>query len=127
MDGRLKDIQWDRHGVLEGILNYVKIPPMTCVAQPRWNKGSLFFLDSTALSVCKNWNISTHKVTKGFSSRGKTSKGWFLGFKLRGSCDAWGNLVNARFTSASVHDSQQAEPLTEGLSGLFVGDAQGIC
>jgi hypothetical protein len=44
----------------------------------RTNKGALFFLDSTALSVCKNWNISTHKVTKDFSSRGKTSKGWFF-------------------------------------------------
>jgi len=89
----------------------------------RMNKGGLFFLDSTALSVCKNWNISTHRVTKGFSSCGKTSKGWFLGFKLHAACDAWGNLVNVRFTAGNEHDSQQTEPLTEGLSGLFVGDA----
>jgi len=89
----------------------------------RTNKGGLYFLGSTALSVCENWNISTHRVTQGFASHGKTSKGWFFGFKLHGACDAWGNLVNARFTTASVHDSQQAEPLTEGLSGLFVGDA----
>ncbi|MDR0503863.1 MAG: transposase, partial [Treponema sp.] len=40
------------------------------------NKDRLFFLDSTALSVCNNGNIPSHRVTKSFSSRGKTSKGW---------------------------------------------------
>jgi len=89
----------------------------------RMNKSGLHFFDSTALSVCNNWNISTHRVTKGFSSRGKTSKGWFYGFKLHGVCDAFGNLENIRFSTGSVHDSQEAEPLTDGLSGLFVGDA----
>ena len=87
------------------------------------NKQGLHFLDSTALSVCKNWNICTHRVTKNVASRGKTSKGWFYGFKLHGVCDAWGNLESVRFSTASSHDSQQAEPLTEGLNGIFVGDA----
>jgi len=89
----------------------------------RMSEGGVFFLDSTALSVCANWNISTHRVTKGFASRGKTSKGWFYGFKLHGACDSEGNLVSLRFTTGSEHDSREAEPLTDGLSGLFVGDA----
>jgi len=89
----------------------------------KMNKNGLYFIDSTALSVCNNWNISTHRVTQGYSSRGKTSKGWFYGFKLHGVCDAWGNLVNLRFTTGNEHDSRQTEPLTEVLSGLFVGDA----
>lgn len=87
------------------------------------NRGGVYFLDSTALSVCANWNINTHKVTKDYASRGKTSKGWFYGFKLHGACDALGNLVGLRFTTGSEHDSRQAEPLTDGLTGLFVGDA----
>ena len=89
----------------------------------RMDKDELFFLDSTALSVCANWNISTHKVTKRFASRVKTSKGWFYGFKLHGACDSEGNLVSLRFTTGSEHDNRAVEPLTEGLSGLFVGDA----
>ena len=89
----------------------------------RMSKKGLFFLDSTALSVCANWNITTHRVTKGFASRGKTSKGWFYGFKLHGACNTEGNLVSLRFTTGSEHDSREAEPLTEGLTGLFVGDA----
>jgi hypothetical protein len=89
----------------------------------RISREGVHFLDSTALSVCTNGNIPTHCVTKGFASRGKTSRGWFFGFKLHGVCDAWGNLVNLRFTTGSEHDSQQAELLTDGLSGVFVGDA----
>ena len=89
----------------------------------RMGRDGLFFLDSTALSVCGNGNISTQRVTKGFASRGKTGRGWFYGFKLHGACDAWGNLVNLRFSTGSEHDSREAEPLTEGLTGLFVGDA----
>ena len=89
----------------------------------RMSKDGLFFLDSTALSVCANWNINTHKVTKEFASRGKTSKGWFYGFKLHGLCNTEGDLVSLRFSTGSEHDSQEAEGLTEGLTGLFVGDA----
>jgi hypothetical protein len=89
----------------------------------RMSRGGVFFLDSTALSVCTNGNIPTHRVTKGYASRGKASKGWFFGFKLHGACDAGGNLVSLRFTAGSRHDSQQVEPLTAGLSGIFVGDA----
>jgi hypothetical protein len=89
----------------------------------RVNRDGLFFLDSTSLSVCTNGNISTHQVMKELATRGKTSKGWFYGFKLHGACDVKGNLVSLRFTTGSEHDSRQAEPLTDGLSGLFVGDA----
>jgi hypothetical protein len=87
------------------------------------NRDGLFFLDSTALSVCSNGNISTHLVTRGFAARGKTSKGWFFGFKLHGACDSYGNLVSLRFRPGNENDGQQVELLLEGLNGLFVGDA----
>ncbi|MGA8165133.1 MAG: transposase [Waddliaceae bacterium] len=40
------------------------------------------FIDSTLLTVCHNRRISSHKVFKGAAKRGKTSTGWFFGFKL---------------------------------------------
>jgi hypothetical protein len=83
----------------------------------------VFFLDATALSVCENINASRHKVTGGFAAWGKTSRGWFFGFKLHGVCDAEGNLLNACFSSANVYDGHKAEALTKGLRGVFVGDA----
>jgi hypothetical protein len=40
------------------------------------------FIDSTSLDVCLNQRISSHKVFAGLAGRGKTSTGWFFGFKL---------------------------------------------
>jgi hypothetical protein len=41
------------------------------------------FADSTPVKVCHNQRISRHKVFKGHAERGKSSTGWFYGFKLR--------------------------------------------
>jgi hypothetical protein len=83
----------------------------------------VFFMDSTPLSVCENRYIPSHKVTKGFAQRGKTTKGWFYGFKLHGVCDEMGILLNAVFTPGNVNDNLMVEKLTSMLDGLFVGDA----
>ncbi|ATA92845.1 hypothetical protein CGC56_10830 [Capnocytophaga canimorsus] len=40
------------------------------------------FIDSTTLKVCKNQRIHNHKIFKGIAERGKSSMGWFYGFKL---------------------------------------------
>jgi hypothetical protein len=82
-----------------------------------------FFMDSTPLSVCDNHNISTHRVAKQYASRGKTTKGWFYGFKLHGACDEKGTLMNLVFSTGSVHDSRVVEDTTNALEGLFVCDA----
>jgi hypothetical protein len=90
----------------------------------RIGKGEgTYFIDSTAVSVCENPYISTHRVAKGYASRGKTSRGWFFGFKLHGVCTKAGELVDLFFTSGNVHDSQTVSETTKELEGLFVGDA----
>lgn len=40
------------------------------------------FADSTTLVVCKNPRIEQHRVFADVAKRGKTSTGWFFGFKL---------------------------------------------
>jgi hypothetical protein len=40
------------------------------------------FVDATALAVCHNRRIAQHCVFAGLAKRGKTSLGWFFGFKL---------------------------------------------
>lgn len=58
---------------------------------------SVFYVDSTPVSVCENRYISSHKVAKGVASRGKSTKGWFYGFKLHGVCTDGGTLVRLCF------------------------------
>ena len=82
-----------------------------------------FYVDSTPITVCENRYISSHKVTKGFASRGKSTKGWFFGFKLQGICTADGTLVRLCFRPGKEHDSHAFVDITEGLEGTFVTDA----
>jgi hypothetical protein len=87
------------------------------------NSTRTFFMDSTPLSVCDNQYIPTHRVAKQYASRGKTTKGWFYGFKLHGVCDAQGTVMNLVFSTGSMHDSQMTEDITNNLAGVFVCDA----
>ena len=89
----------------------------------RASKGETYFIDSTPVPVCENWNISSHKVAKETATRSKTTKGWYYGHKLHGACDSDMNLVGLKLTTANVADSKMAEDVTHGMEGLFVGDA----
>ncbi len=40
------------------------------------------FVDSTTIDVCDSHRIQQHKVFKDIAQRGKSSTGWFYGFKL---------------------------------------------
>ena len=44
--------------------------------------SGLAFIDSSPLPVCHNKRIARHKVFDGLAARGKSSMGWFYGFKL---------------------------------------------
>ena len=81
------------------------------------------FIDSTPVEVCKNNKISRHRVTKGYSSRGKSTKGWFFGFKLHGICTDDMTVENLIFTTGSVHDSKMAKDVTKEIIGKAFADA----
>lgn len=81
------------------------------------------YVDSTPLPVCKNRRISRNKVCKGVAQRGKTTIGWFYGFKLHGICDANGALLAITFTPGNIDDRKVLDTLFNGLNGLIIGDA----
>jgi hypothetical protein len=56
------------------------------------------FMDSTPLKVCRNQRIHSHKVFKGVAQRGKSSMGWFYGFKLHLVCNEKGELLSFYLT-----------------------------
>ena len=45
-------------------------------------RTGLYDIGSTALPVCDTHRINRHKVFAGLAERGKTSMGWFFGFKM---------------------------------------------
>jgi hypothetical protein len=62
------------------------------------------FMNSTALVVCKKPRIHSHKVFAGLAERGKTSMGWFFGFKLHLVFNDRGELLNLMLTLGNADD-----------------------
>jgi len=85
--------------------------------------GKNHFIDSTPITVCYNYNIYNHKVTLGLAKRGKSTKGWFYGFKLHGICNESGELEKIFFTPGNVHDSKTLEDMVSDLYGTVICDA----
>jgi len=82
--------------------------------------------DSTDLPVCLPKNAPNHKTMHFFSGWGKTGKGWFYGLKLHLTTDLNRKLLNFKFTSGNIQDSQVFMSLNKNLEGIFVADA-GYC
>ena len=59
------------------------------------------FVDSTPIEVCDNHRIYSHKVFKGLAQRGKSSTGWFYGFKLHLVINDKGEILSFCLTSGN--------------------------
>jgi hypothetical protein len=75
------------------------------------------FIDATSLKVCHNRRISGHKVFKSLAARGKTSVGWFYGFKLHLVVNECGELLNITVTPGNTDDRKPVIDLLSQLSG----------
>lgn len=81
-----------------------------------------YFIDSTAVAVCKNKRIFSHKVFKDLAKRGKSTMGWFFGFKLHLVCNQQGAPIDFRLTPGNQDDRKAGEKIMKGLRGVIVGD-----
>lgn len=62
------------------------------------------FVDSTPVRVCKPKRIKNNKVFKGIATTGKSTMGWFHGFKLHIIINDKGEILNFTITQANVDD-----------------------
>ena len=85
-------------------------------------KTGLYYVDASALPVCHNNRIHRHKVFKGLATRGKTTMGWFHGFKLHLVINTQGEVMAFCLTPGHVDDRAPLEKLFKGLTGLGFGD-----
>jgi hypothetical protein len=64
------------------------------------------FVDSTPIRVCNNKRIKRNKVFKGIAETGKSTMGWFYGFKLHIVINDKGEILNFSITQANVDDRE---------------------
>lgn len=107
---------------------FVELMPMTfmpffvLIAAVPGKETGKYFIDATKLPVCHNLRIPRHKVFKGFAKRGKTSTGWFFGFKLHLIFNDQGELMNFDLTSGNIDDRAVVEKMVKNLNGWLFGD-----
>lgn len=83
--------------------------PITAFLQLKRLKKSknITFIDSTKIQVCHNKRNQRNKVFKGIAAVGKSTMGWFFGFKLHISINENGELTGATLTKGNVDDRDQ--------------------
>ena len=98
--------------------------PLYCYLLSRMGKTrGIAFIDSTSIAVCRNKRISRHRVFRGIAKRGKTSMGWFYGFKVHLIVNDKGELLTFALTPGNVDDRQPVPKLVEKrITGLLFGD-----
>jgi hypothetical protein len=67
---------------------------------------AISFVDATSLRVCNNKRIFNHKVFAGIAQRGKSTMGYFFGFKLHLVINDKGEILNFVITPGNVDDRE---------------------
>ena len=82
------------------------------------------FVDSTCIPVIHNKREFNMKVFKGIAAKGKSTMGWYVGFKLHLLCNEKGELVNFVLTRANVDDREESviDTLTDKVFGKLYAD-----
>jgi hypothetical protein len=119
------------HTEFPGLVSYTRfvefIPSvlMPLCAYLRYCMGNctgISFLDSTALTVCHNKRIAQHKVFAHVARRGKTSTGWFFGFKVHLLFNEYGELLEVALTPGNVDDRQPVPQMVKRIFGKIFAD-----
>ena len=79
--------------------------------------------DSTKLEVCKIKREFTHKVAKSIARKGKSTMGWFYGFKLHLICNELMQILGIKITSGNLDDRKGLDMMWNEIFGIIIADA----
>ncbi|MBL7726167.1 MAG: IS982 family transposase [Dinghuibacter sp.] len=82
------------------------------------------FIDSTVLRVCHNKRIKRNRVFKGIAQVGKSTMGWFFGFKLHLIINDKGEILSFYLSQGNMDDrnSKAITLMTKNIFGKLFGD-----
>lgn len=82
------------------------------------------YIDSTSISVCKNKRIPQHKVFEVIAQRGKSTMGYFFGFKLHYVVNDKGEILNFVVTPGNTDDREplKNKAFVEKIKGKLYAD-----
>lgn len=80
------------------------------------------FIDSTSINVCHAKRTTKHRVFREYAKLGKTTKGWFYGFKLHIITNANGDICACQLTPGNCDDRKPVDAMTKHMLGILCGD-----
>ncbi|MBI3259513.1 MAG: IS982 family transposase [Ignavibacteriae bacterium] len=98
------------------------VPLFAYLLQRRGVVTGIAFIDSTSIAVCHNKRIQRNNVFRGLAKRGKTTAGWFYGFKLHLIINDKGEILAFQLTPGNIADVSMMETLSKGIMGKLFGD-----
>lgn len=106
------------------VMSEMTIPMATLLVSLLAAPSTANYIDSTKLVVCHNRRIRRNKVFKGLAARGKSSMGWFYGFKLHLIVNEHGELTSFMITPGNTPDNnvQAVTKLAKRMAGKLFGD-----
>jgi hypothetical protein len=107
------------------IMEYALVPLILYIVRARFVKCSgISFVDSTPIKVCDNHRIRSNHVFSEYAKRGKSSMGWFYGFKLHLIINDKGEILSFCLTSGNVDDRDEIvmNSLTKEIFGKLFAD-----
>jgi len=98
------------------------VPLLMFLLSQRGQCTGISFIDSTSIKVCHNRRINRHKVFSGLAARGKTTMGWFFGFKLHLVVNDRGEILAFQLTPGNIDDRDPVQTLSKDLIGKLFAD-----
>lgn len=105
-----------------GVVQNILVPLCAYFDFCKGTPTGLSFVDSTSLKVCHQIRIPRHRVFDQIAQRGKSSMGWFYGFKLHLVINHHGEILSAKITTANIDDRAPLPDMLEGIWGKIYAD-----
>lgn len=133
-DFYLKTVCKDLKSCFPNLVSYnrfIELVPMTLILLIAYLKlkrlvksDSITFIDSTKIKVCHNKRIKRNRTFEGIAEVGKSTMGWFYGFKLHIAINENGELCGANLSKGNVDDRNEnvLDEVLKNVQGKLFAD-----
>jgi hypothetical protein len=104
------------------LMKTIFVPLFAYLLRLKGTVTGIAFIDSTSIAVCHNKRIPRNRVFQALAKRGKTTSGWFYGFKLHLIINDRGEILAFQITPGNVSDVAMTDILSKGIFGKLFGD-----
>ncbi len=105
-----------------GVMSSVLVPLCAYFTHCKGKPTGIAFVDASSIKVCQNIRIPRHKVFDGIAQRGKSTMGWFYGFKVHLIINHKGEILATKLTAGNVDDRKPVPEMAKDLYGKLYGD-----